>query len=143
MAFSHFDDRVRSAMARRPSWFSGAESPASDDDIARLEVVLGRALPCELKHFAKTFGAGYFGARNISSLKEASDWYILSRPTVSFKGRQMLVVSDDEAGGCYGFDLDGDNYGPGIFYTNPDDGDHTENVASSFFSYVENNVLDL
>ena len=143
MSFDQFDERVRTIMTQKPAWFEGTESPASDDDIARVEAALGRTLPDQFKHFARVFGAGYFGASNISSLVETSDWYVLSRPSVSVNGKPMLVVSDDETGGYYGFVFDGTAYSPDIIYANPDDGNYTENTASSFFEYIENSALTL
>lgn len=143
MSFDQFDERVRAIIAQKPAWFEGAEPPASENDIASVEAALGHALPEQFKHFAKAFGAGYFGANNISSLVEASDWYILSRPSVMVNGNPMLVISDDEAGGYYGFVFDRTTYGPAIVYINPNDGDYTENTAPSFFDYVENNSLNL
>lgn len=143
MSFDQFDERIRAIMTQKPAWFEGVESPASDGDIARVEAALNHALPDQFKHFAQVFGAGYFGASNISSLVETSDWYVLSRPSVSVNGNPMLVVSDDEAGGYYGFVFDGTAYGPGIVYANPDDGNYTENTAPSFFDYVEKNALIL
>lgn len=143
MSFDQFDEQVRAIMTQKPAWFEGVEAPASYSDIARVEAALDHALPDQFKHFAQTFGAGYFGASNISSLVKASDWYVLSRPLVSVNGNPMLVVSDDETGGYYGFVFDGTAYGPEIVYANPDDGNYTENTASSFFDYVENNALSL
>lgn len=143
MLFDQFDERVRTFMAQKPAWFEGMDPPASNNDIARVEAALDHALPDQFKHFAQVFGSGYFGATNISSLAEPSDWYILSRPSVNVNGNPMLVVSDDEAGGYYGFVFDGTIYGPEIVYVNPDDGNYTENTALSFFEYVENNALRL
>lgn len=143
MSFDQFDERVRAIVAQKPAWFEGVEPPASDDDIVSVESKLNHALPNQFKHFAKAFGAGYFGASNISSLVETSDWYVLSRPSVTVNDSPMLVVSDDEAGGYYGFVFDGETYGADIVYVNPDDGNYTESTAPSFFDYIESNVLNL
>lgn len=143
MSVDQFDEQVRAVISLRPGWFDGVEMPSNVNDVARVEAALGHAIPDEFKHFAQTFGAGYFGASNISSLVETSDWYILSRPSVIVDGNPMLVISDDETGGYYGFVFNGTDFGPEIIYSNPDDGNYTERTASSFFDYVENNVLAL
>lgn len=143
MSFDQFDERVRAIMAQKPRWFEFVEPPANDDDIARVEAALGHPVPEQFKHFAQAFGAGYFGTSNISSLVEMSNWYVLSRPSVSVNGNPMLVVSDDETGGYCGFVFDGTAYRPDIVYIHPDDGNYTENTAPSFFEYVENNALTL
>jgi len=143
MLFDQFDELVRTSITQKPAWFVGKEAPADDNDIARVEAALGHSLPDQFKHFSKTFGGGYFGAINISSLVETSDWYILARPKVSVRGNPMLVISDDEAGGYYGFVFDGTAYGAGIVYLNPDDGNYTETTAASFFDYIKNNALSI
>jgi hypothetical protein len=49
----------------------------------------------------------------------------------------MLIVSDDEAGGYYGFLLGDDAFEESITYINPDDGDYRKIAASSFFDFIE------
>lgn len=138
-----FDDRVREAIAEKSGWFEGAEPPVREEAAAKVEARLGRALPTEFRHFAVAFGGGYFGRVNISTLDETSDWYVLSRPPIKVNDESMLVVSDDEAGGYYGFVLDGDRFGTEVTYINPDDGNHTEEAAPSFFEFIEKLAIDV
>lgn len=143
MTQEDFDGRVREAMATKSNWFASAEPPVHQEAVAKVEAELGQALPDEFKYFAVTFGGGYFGGANISTLDEESEWYVLSRPLLEVDGKKMLVVSDDEAGGYYGFLSDGINFEQCITYINPDDGDRKDNIAPSFFGFVENFALNV
>jgi hypothetical protein len=139
----HFDRRVREAMANKSNWFAGAESPVRQEAVAKVESELGHTLPGEFKHFAVTFGGGYFGGVNISTLDEGSAWYVLSRPSLKVGEKNMLVISDDESGGYYGFLLNGENFEESVTYINPDDGCFGDCVAPSFFAFVEKFALSL
>ena len=143
MLADQFDKRVRDAIEQKPNWFVEMEEPAKEKDISHVENTLKCTLPDQLKHFARTFGAGYFGNCNISSLVETSEWYILSRPKVCLKGSPFLVVSDDEAGGFYGFQFDGAIYGASIVYVHPGDGNCTEVIASSLFEFLDQRALNI
>jgi len=132
-----FDSRIREAMAQKRAWFESVEPSVTEEAVEKVESKLGCALPSQYKHFALTFGGGYFGGANISTLDEASDWYVLARPTIKIDGKTMLIVSDDEAGGYYGFVFDNDGFEPRITYVNPDDGDSREDAAPSFFEFIE------
>lgn len=143
MTQEDFDGRIREAMATKSNWFASAEPPVHQEAVAKVEAELGQALPDEFKHFAVTFGGGYFGGMNISTLDEGSDWYVLSRPSLRVDGKKMLVISDDESGGYYGFLLNGANFEKCITYINPDDGDRKDNIAPSFFAFVEKFALNV
>jgi hypothetical protein len=143
MTQEDFDGRVREAMATKSKWFASAEPPVHLEAVAKVEAELGQTLPDEFKHFAVTFGGGYFGGVNISTLDEGSDWYVLSRPSLEVNGRKMLVISDDESGGYYGFLSDGINFEQCIAYINRDDRDHKDYIAPSFFDFVENFALSI
>ena len=136
-----FDSRVRQVMADKPNWFEMTESVASEEEIARVEAELGCALPKQFRHFAMTFGGGYFGGLNVATVKERSDWYILSRPRVSVPEGRLLVISDDQAGGYYGFIQAAHEAAGGIWYAHPDDGQHRELAARSFFEFIETFAL--
>ena len=136
MTPDEFDRLIREKMSEKSAWFDGAEPPASEDAVRNVESNLGCALPSQYKHFALTFGGGYFGGINISTLDKASDWYLLARPAIKVDGKVMLIISDDEAGGYFGFISDNDSFEPSITYINPDDGNHRENAAPSFFDFI-------
>ena len=139
---NQFDDCVRKIITEHHAWFKGVEPAAFEVDVAILEAKLGNALPEQFKHFALTFGGGYFGKTNISTLHEDSVWYVLSRPRIEVEGRDMLVISDDEAGGYYGFLLEDGGFGTGVTYAAPEDGAFSEVVASSFFVFIEKFAID-
>jgi SMI1-KNR4 cell-wall len=138
-----FDRHVREVMAEKPAWFKGVEPPARESDVTRVEAKLGYALPEQFKHFATTFGGGYFGGVNISTLDEHSDWYVLSRPPIKFDDLPMLIVSDDEAGGYYGFVLRNGACESDINYLNPADGSYKESTVPSFFEFIEKYALSI
>jgi len=138
-----FDRRVREAMARNRDWFGGVEPPVNVEAVEKVEYKLGCVLPSQYKHFALTFGGGYFGGANISTLDETSDWYVLARPTVKIDGKNMLIVSDDEAGGYYGFVFDNDGFEPRVAYVNPDDSGSREDAAPSFFEFIEKYAVNV
>lgn len=143
MTQEDFDRRVREAMATKSNWFASAEPAVGQEAVAKVEAQLGQSLPDEFKHFAVTFGGGYFGGVNISTLDERSDWYVLSRPSLEIDGKKMLVISDDESGGYYGFLSNGVNFQQYITYINPDDRDRKDDIAPSFFVFVENFALNV
>lgn len=143
MTPDEFDNRVREAIAERRAWFDGVEPPVREDAVAKVEAKLGCPLPPEFKHFAVTFGGGYFGGVNVSTLEETSDWYVLSRPPIKVDEKTMLVVSDDEAGGYYGFVLDDGRFETGVTYINPDDGNYKEEAARSFFEFIEKFAINV
>lgn len=137
MTPNEFDSRVREAMAEKRAWFEGVEPPVNDEAVTKVESKLGYALPQEFKHFAVTFGGGYFGGVNISTLDETSDWFVLSRPPIKVDEKIMLVISDDEAGGYYGFVVDNGSFQTSVTYINPDDGNYREQAAPSFFDFID------
>lgn len=143
MTPTEFDNRVRTVMVEKPAWFKGIEPSVDLGAVTEVESELGCTLPTEFKHFAMNFGGGYFGGVNLSTLDEASGWYVLSRPAIKVDGKAMLVISDDEAGGYYGFARTNDGFDPAVIYVNPDDGGHREDAASSFFEFIEKFALNV
>lgn len=141
MDFDNFDQRVLQVMRNKPDWFLEVENVASDEDIIKIESKLCSNLPVQFKHFSKNFGAGYFGMSIISSIREESDFYILRRPDITVEGRKMLIVSDDQSGGYFGFLSKGGQISNEIFYVAPDDGGYHELFAECFFDYIDKNVI--
>ena len=136
-----FDETVAAAMARMPGWFSEVETPATDQDALAVERLLGVALPDEYKHFARKFGAGYFGQANVTSLRADSEWYRANSLVQLTENRTLYVLSDDQTGGFYGFILKANHCGNDVVYVQPDDGGDIEPVAQSFFDYIVENAL--
>ena len=62
MATVEFDKFIRTVMEQNPRWFEEVEPPVSEEDVAKVEAILGAPLPEEFKHFAMTFGGGIFWA---------------------------------------------------------------------------------
>jgi hypothetical protein len=141
MSIEQFDKLVESAISAKPGWFSELEAPATGDDVRAAEHLIGAALPEEYKHFVNTFGAGYFGQINISSLKNGSEWFRADSLLQLSDGRKFYVVTDDQTGGFYGFIVEADQCGDAIVYIHPDDGGELEVVAKSFFGFVVETAL--
>lgn len=136
MTQDEFDNCIRTAMAEKRSWFTAVEPPASQEDLAKVELKIGRPLPDEFKHFALTFGGGYFGRANVSTFIENSEWYILSRPVTKINGESLLVVSDDETGGYFGFLPDAGKLKSNVFYSHFEDDEVGKEVSNNFFDFI-------
>ena len=143
MTSDEFERRVREAMAEKRAWFEGVEPPVGEDAVTKVESKLGCALPQEFKRFAVTFGGGYFGGVNISTLEEASDWYVLSRPPIMVNDKTILVVSDDEAGGYYGFLFNNGGFESSVTYINTGDGNYSEEAAPTFFEFIDKFAMNV
>ena len=142
MTPSKFDSRIRRVMAEKHAWFESVEPPVAEDEVKKVESRLGRALPSQYKHFSLTFGGGYFGGVNISTLDEGSDWYVLARPTVKVARKTILIVADDEAGGVFGFMPSDGGFESRVIYVNPGDGNSLETASASFFEFIEKFALN-
>jgi len=142
MLYEEFDRTVERAMLERPDWFRDVEPPVMREQVLRIEKEIGKPIPKEYGHFATKFGAGYFGKVNISSLDDSSDWFILNRPRIEVDGNFMLVISDDESGGFYGFLEDDAGFSSKVTYIYPGEEDSFENAGASFFGFIIKYALD-
>ena len=139
MQFSEFCSIVENCRKNNPDWFDfqDKEPCPTEEDFFDAEKVLGVSLPLDYKEFLRVFGGGYFVFTNVFSVLPGSDWNIIERQGSKLPNG-FLAVSDDEAGGLYGFLYRADgSCDPGVFYIYLSGwGDIVEKKFDSFFDYL-------
>jgi hypothetical protein len=130
-----FEATVRASIASNSNWFANMEGPVEPHAVELLEGQLGATLPDDFRAFLTEFGCGYFGKLIVFSARPESDWYLLKRTQPTLPSA-FVAVSDDEAGGFYGFQLAGETCLPEVLYLYPDEADGPQPVASTFKDYV-------
>lgn len=104
MTKSEFDVLVAERKAKRPLWFElEREDPATDEDVADFEAVLGVQLPLQYRDFLTTHGAGMFAFLKVLGLKRGTSWEVTSHRRglpVDF-----IPVADLETGDYYGHNV--------------------------------------
>ncbi len=140
MTRDDFNALATEAKGRSPSWFDQVERPVHADQVAALERTLEVTLPNDFRAFLLDHGAGYFGAAIILSADQSSDWYIPARGRHAFISRGFVAISDDEAGGFYGFECQSGVCGKAVFYWYPDEIDEPKQVAASFYDWAAENA---
>lgn len=137
MNYSEFESLYREAIASKPLWLEGEMEPAAtDEQIARLEGELHAKLPEQYRYFLKHYGAGYFAFTNIFSALEDSDWYMVDRIRDMNIPPSYLPISDDEAGGTYGFVLNDGECSEEVYYHHSFDSDIPMKSFPSFLDFV-------
>ena len=137
MDFNDFEQLVQDLQKRRPMWFVGdAEGPASDEQLAVAEKLLGVTLPNEYKQFVQCYGGGYFAMTNVFSANPESEWFIVARQKDFQLGDGFVAVTDDETGGAYGFVVEKGKCSERVFYFHPDDGSPPVEQYPSFLTYL-------
>ena len=136
MKTEEFDAVAAAQIASKPAWFSSMEKPLDKSAIDRERRRLGFEIPGDYLHFVEHFGAGYCGSINISSLDSKSRWYRWDKPLQISDDQSLLILSDDEAGGYYGFLLEAGECSREIYYVNLDDRRQIEKVEETFFDFV-------
>ena len=117
MNFKEFVEIVNNEKSEHPFWFEGeCDTLADDDQIAEVEKELGAKLPDEYVEFVKKYGGGYFAFTNVFSVQPDSEWCIVDRNKGVDLAENFIAISDDEAGGYYGFLIDSGVCGPEIYY---------------------------
>jgi len=103
---------------------SASAPPARKADIQYLELCLKIRLPIQYKEFLQHFGGGEFGLINIFCADSDSDWYLLKKVEEArrFAPNNFIPVSDDYAGGYYGFEFDSSATKSNFRYWNFDGG---------------------
>ena len=130
-----FHAAVAGSIDSHPDWFANMEQPIEAQDVERLEGTLAIKLPQQFCDFLTSYGCGYVGKINLFSARPHSEWYLPSRNHRCLPSR-FLAISEDEAGGFYGFLKEGAGCEPGIFYLYPDEDDGPEPVAPTFNDYI-------
>lgn len=87
---------------------STPDAPATAEQIAKVENTLNIRLPVLYRQFLMEYGGGSIGLITVFSAAENSEYYLpFKMPEIRrVVGENLLVFSDDYAGGYYGFHLD-------------------------------------
>ena len=139
---SEFLALVNKARMAKPFWFEGeADAPATDTQIAQAEQEIGANFPDEYKFFLRKFGGGYFGRANVFSVTPESDWNINLINSRYNKRDDFVAVSDDQAGGYYGFLRTSDHLSQQIFYLYPSEESTPREKFPSLFAFLHSVAL--
>lgn len=138
MTFLEFKTLVEKLKVEHPHWFeSECEPPATDGRIHEVETRLRITFPDDYRLFLKTFGGGYFAFTNIFSVNPSSEWNIVTKNSESGIPR-FLAVSDDEAGGYYGYRVDNIVTDRRIYYWDHESQKVLGPQYDDIFSYIAN-----
>lgn len=139
MTFVQFQEIDAQRRSENPKLFlrSVSDPPASEDQLAAVELKTGTRLPEKYRLFLSRFGGGRFGYTNVFSANQSSDWYLPTRASDAsrYLPQELLPVSDDFAGGLYVFKIDNGIAGEEIFYWN-DDGGLTSTAFHDVFEFL-------
>lgn len=136
MTLEHFQQQHLTGVAAKPKIFAliPADPPASTEQIAEMERLLGVQLPSKYRQFLSKFGGGSFGLTNIFSAYSDSDYYL---PTRCEESRNYLPdgfvpFSDDGTGGLYVLKVSGQYLEDTVYYWNQDGGLSTTEFEDIF-----------
>ena len=143
MDWAEFEQRLGALRATHPKWFSEEGEPLpSQEALVEAEQALGVKLPETYKAFLRRFGGGYFGATNVFGVS-GGDWDIVAKNLRYPLPERFIAVSDDQAGGYYGFIVASGACSPEVVYCYPMEADGLKPVATDFLSYLVKVGLDL
>ncbi|WP_367350127.1 SMI1/KNR4 family protein [Sphingobium yanoikuyae] len=131
MTVDEFNASIDRALRLAPKWFCMSDPVASQAEINSVESDLGISLPDQLMHFWKKYGSGYFGQINICSARQDSDF---SYRKSLLRDPSFFVVSDDETGAYYGYDISSKSEKDAIYFRDEDGSRHI--ISPTFFDFV-------
>lgn len=104
MQREEFNALVEKAKENHPRWFElERDGPASDQEIAEAERLLGVELPDEYRSFLRDHGGGYFAFAFVFGVAATSDWFVVEKNRA--RASAFLAISDPGTGDVYGFCL--------------------------------------
>lgn len=137
MNFANFISIVDDVRKNKPIWFAGDSEPlALDGDISAMEERLQIRFPSEYKSFVRQYGGGYFGLTNVFAANDSEEWGIANKNSGLIFDGKFLAVSDDEAGGYYGFVVLNGACSDAVYYFNLGDGQEPQLKFNSFIDYL-------
>lgn len=137
MGFDEFEQLVCMKKTEKPFWFQGEGEPISSEaDVLRVEKILKMKLPNEYRFFIKNYGGGYFGLTNVFVASDSDEWGVVRKKYGIGLSDDFLVVSEDEAGGYYGFIRQGGEFSNAVYYFYPDCDDAPKKKYPSFLEYL-------
>jgi hypothetical protein len=142
LIWAEFEALAEQARTARPGWFAGERDPApSAAELAAAEQALGVELPEDYRTFLGRYGGGYFGAAIVFNTKLGGDWDIVANNRRNDTPASFLAVSDDEAGGVYGFKVLNGVCSAEVFYLYPSETGDAEAVAGDFLGFLADYAL--
>lgn len=136
MDWPEFEKHLEAARRSHPRWFEDAREPLpADRALEEAEVALGVRLPEAFKEFVRRIGGGYFGAINVFGVA-ADEWNIVENNRQFPLPEGFIAISDDEAGGYYGFGSACGVCSQDVTYCYPMEADAPKPVAPDFLSYL-------
>lgn len=137
MNLKEFETLFDQVKAKKPLWLEGEMEPlATEEQVCEVELQLGIKLPGQYRDFLKKIGSGYFGLTNIFSVNRFGDWFLPEKLAQLDLPNGFVPITDDEAGGYYGFQaVDGVCDGV-VYYLHPDDGGEPVLKYPTFLDYV-------
>lgn len=137
MNFEEFASVFEAVKATKPLWLEGEmEAVATDEQVSDVEAKLDLKLPTQYLEFVQNIGSGYFGFTNVFSLNPESDWYLPAMMMQFDLPDDFLPITDDETGGYYGFEVEGNVCGEEVYYYHLDDSDEPIFKYENFFDYL-------
>lgn len=130
-----FQTAVIGSISSNAGWFANMEGPVDAQTVELLERGLAVKLPEQFCAFLTNYGCGYVGKINLFSARPESEWYLPLRNARTLPA-SFLAISEDEAGGFYGFSRVGPECGPEVLYLYPDEADGSKSIAPTFNDYI-------
>lgn len=95
---------------------------ASERQLQDLEAKIGANLPRDFREFLRFYGGGIFGLASIFSADPDSDYYLADHQDYAsqFLPEGCIVISEDNAGGCYFVRVQDGEISDSIWYWNLD-----------------------
>lgn len=137
MDIDTFSALVESLKAEHAIWFEGeSDRLATNSDLDALEAEIGVRLPNQYKDFARLYGGGYFAFTNVFSADRDGEWFILDQMISASFPAGFIPISDDEAGGYYGFVCKSGACEEGVYYFYSSEDDGPTFMFPSLFDYL-------
>jgi hypothetical protein len=139
MNLADFKIIVEEKRKLNPFWFNDeTDALAVEDDITGTEKQLGLSLSKKYKEFLRYFGGGYFAFTNIFSADRGGEWYICEKnqEAESYLPDNFLAISDDEAGGLYGYVVTEGKCSEAIYYWDHESSSIGDKMYEDIFEYI-------
>lgn len=139
MNLADFIKKVDEKKKSNPFWFDDEpDSQAEDNQILDAEDRLGVRLPDRYKDFVRTFGGGYFAFTNIFSVDSDGEWFIVEKNDEArcYLPDNFIAISDDEAGGMYGYVIHEGQCSEKVYYWDHDSSSVSDEMYADLLEYI-------
>lgn len=140
MTLEEFLERDRRFRAARPMRFArpSKDRSASDDQIRRVEQMLGCKLPQKYADFLRTIGGGDYASHSLFSADPDGDWYFptLAARAASLVPPDLLPFCDDHSGGYFVFRIVNDEAQDSVWYWDYEDRTLSPTECADVFEFL-------